>query len=105
MSATASVFQVERANLPRRDVPREILTGILPIYILGGVERVAGFEADVIYTPARNLQVVGSYTYNWERQTVASTGDVRPVGVPHENVPEQTAHIRGKVPFTESAPK
>lgn len=105
ISATASVFQVERANIPRRDVPREILTGILPIYILGGVERVAGFEADVIYTPARNLQVVGSYTYNWERETVASTGDVRQVGVPLENVPEQTAYIWGKYTFTEGTLK
>ena len=101
LSATASVYQVERANIPRRDVPREILTGISPIYILGGLERTSGFEIDMIYTPARNLQLIGSYSYNWERETIASTGDVRQVGVPLENVPEQTSNLWGKYTFKE----
>jgi outer membrane receptor protein involved in Fe transport len=101
LSATTSVFSVERANIPRRDVPVEIATGISPIFVLGGLERTQGLELDVIYTPVRNVQLIGSYAYTWERETVESTGDIRQVGVLLDNVPEHVLNFWGKYTFTE----
>ena len=100
LSASIALYSVERSNIPRRDQPQEALTGIRPIYILGGLERNEGVEIDFTFSPARNYQLVGSYTHSWLHKTVASTGDVRQVGVSIENVPDHAFNLWNKYTFT-----
>src|SRR5690606_36233186 len=87
-TGTVAVFETERSNIPRRDFPNEQLTGIVPLYILGGVERNRGFESDVTWSPSQDYQLVTAYRDAWGQQTIASTGDARQVGVHLPNVPD-----------------
>ncbi|HEX2100310.1 MAG TPA: TonB-dependent receptor, partial [Candidatus Synoicihabitans sp.] len=100
-TSTFAVFETERANIPRRDFPNEQLTGIVPLYILGGVERNRGFEADFTWSPSRNYQIVAAYSYSWEHQTIASTGDARQVGVDLPNVPDHILNVWNKYTFVD----
>ncbi|HEU5080251.1 MAG TPA: TonB-dependent receptor [Opitutaceae bacterium] len=100
LSGSVAVYQVERGNIPRRDFPTEAATGIVPSYVLGGLERTRGFEADFIYSPVRNYQLIGSFTYSWEHETVESTGDVRQVGVDLSNTPTVVFNLWNKYTFT-----
>ncbi len=98
-TTTLAFFETERANIPRRDFPNEQLTGVVPLYILGGVERNRGFEADFTWSPAPNYQIVAAYSYSWEHKTIASTGDIRQVGVDLPNVPDHVLNVWNKYTF------
>lgn len=99
-SITLSVYENTRSNVPARDFPREALLDIRPIYQLGGLERNRGFEVDVHLAPTDAYQIVASYTYSWEHETIASTGELRQVGVDLANVPDHVFNLWNRYTFT-----
>ena len=88
LSFTASIYRSDRKNVARQDFSKQMETGIIPYYTLGGLERNEGFEFETILSPTDNLQTILTYAYSWNHKTIESTGEIRQVGVSIDFVPD-----------------
>lgn len=101
LSGTAGIYQIERANIARRDTPRERELNIEPLWVLGGLQRSEGLDVDFTYTPRRNLQFVLAYAHMWRAETVSDPQTPQQVGVRLRHTPEHALSLFGKYSFTE----
>lgn len=100
VSGTLGVYRIERANIARRDTPRERELNIQPLWILGGLQRTEGLDLDVTYSPMPNLQFVMTYANVWFAETVADPQTPQQVGVRLRNTPKHAFGLFGKYTFT-----
>ncbi|HRE82678.1 MAG TPA: TonB-dependent receptor, partial [Opitutaceae bacterium] len=101
VSGTLGIYRIERANIARRDTPRERELNITPLWIMGGVQRTEGADLDVTYTPMPNLQFVLTYSHMWFAETVADPQTPQQVGVRLRNAPDHAFGLFGKYTFTQ----
>jgi iron complex outermembrane recepter protein len=99
LSGTVSLYSVERGNIAYRDFVRENETNIRPLYLFGGLERSEGVDLDMTYTPTRNYQLLLSYNWAWEAETVENVGEPFQVGRRLTNVPEHVVNLWNKYTF------
>ena len=99
VSATLGVYRIERANIARRDTPRERELNITPLWIMGGVQRTEGLDLDVTYSPLPNLQFVLTYAHMWFAETVADQQTPQQVGVRLRHSPDHALGLFGKYTF------
>lgn len=100
ISGTLGVYRIERANIARRDTPRERELNITPLWIMGGVQRTEGLDLDVTWTPQPNLQFIFTYAHMWFAETVADQQTPQQVGVRLRHTPEHALGLFGKYTFT-----
>ncbi len=105
VSATLGVYRIERANIARRDTPRERELNITPLWVLGGVQRTEGLDLDVTYSPTPNLQFVFTYANMWFAETVADPQTPQQVGVRLRHTPKHSLGLFGKYTFDSGALK
>jgi len=105
ISGTLGVYRIERANIARRDTPRERELNITPLWIMGGVQRTEGLDLDVTWSPQPNLQFVFTYANMWFAETVADQQTPQQIGVRLRHTPEHALGLFGKYTFTEGALK
>lgn len=98
LSGALSTYRVKRSNIARRDFAREAELGILPLYILAGVEESSGTELDFTWTPLPNYQAVVTYAYMGTARTVNS-GDANQIGVRLHNMPRHMVSVWNKYTF------
>ena len=98
LTGSASVFNLEQRNVALRDFAREAETGITPLYIFSGLARSEGAEADLVYTPNRNYQVLLSWSRLWEARTVEAD-DAKQVGVRLDGAPAYSYSLWNKYTF------
>lgn len=101
LSGTAGIYQIERANIARRDTPRERALDIEPLWVLGGLQRSEGLDVDFTYSPQRNLQFVLAYSHMWEAKTVSDPQTPQQEGVRLRHSPEHALSFFGKYTFVE----
>jgi iron complex outermembrane receptor protein len=104
ISGSASFYEINQDNVALRDFATEAATGIQPIFNVAGAAKSRGFEADLIYTPARNYQVVLGYSRIIEAQTLVAQ-DVRQQGVRLNGAPEYTITFWNKYTFMDGVLK
>lgn len=100
LSGTVGVYRIERANIARRDTPRERELNITPLWIMGGVQRTEGLDVDVTYSPLPNLQFVLTYANMWFAETLSDPQTPQQVGVRLRQSPEHSFGLFGKYTFT-----
>ena len=98
LSATMAIYQEDYANIPIRNAPLEAQTHVAPLYILSGLERTAGFESDVVYSPWRNYQLVASFSDSWEHRTITSA-TVLQDNIPLESIAKYNFNLWNKYTF------
>lgn len=101
LSGTLGVYRIERANIARRDTPRERELNITPLWITGGVQRTEGLDLDVTWSPQSNLQFVFTYAHMWFAETVADQQTPQQIGIRLRHTPEHALGLFGKYTFTE----
>lgn len=99
VSGSVSMYRIDQTNVPLRDFATEAATGISPIYNVSGAARSRGVEADMIFTPIDNYQIVAGYSRIFEAETLAAQ-DVRQVGVRLNGAPTYTLNFWNKYTFT-----
>lgn len=105
VSGTLGIYRIERANIARRDTPRERELNITPLWVMGGLQRTEGADLDVTYSPMPNLQFVLTYSHMWFAETVADPQTPQQVGVRLRNAPKHAVGLFGKYTFTSGALK
>jgi outer membrane receptor for ferric coprogen and ferric-rhodotorulic acid len=120
--ATASLFRLERTNRRVDDGPRQndeplnydqngVRTGsIVRWFSADATQRTEGTEAEVIWTPNRNYQLVGSAGWMWQAKTIADPS-ILPNNVNYNatfrsrlaHAPEYTLKVWNKYSFNEGA--
>ena len=105
LSGTLGVYRIERANIARRDTPRERELNITPLWIMGGVQRTEGLDLDVTWSPQSNLQFVFTYAHMWFAETVADQQTPQQIGIRLRHTPEHALGLFGKYTFTDGTLK
>lgn len=100
LSLTASIYRADRKNVARIDFSKQMETGIIPFYTLGGLERNEGFELEAIFSPIDPWQFILTYSHAWTHETIESTGEIRQVGVSLATVPDHQAALWQAYRFT-----
>jgi len=118
LSGAATVFQVERSNIPRSDFNRDVndprnangLTqpGSVRYMTSSGLERVQGAELDLVWAPHKRYQAVIAATWMWEAKVVSDPA-LNPASLDYQrqfnqgrrlrNVPEHTFAFWNKYEF------
>lgn len=104
VTGTMSLFNLQQNNVNLRDFAAEAELGIKPLYIFAGKAESEGAEADIVFTPMRNYQVVLAWSRLWEAETVTAD-DVRQEGVRLDGAPEYMFSIWNKYTFVSGALK
>jgi iron complex outermembrane receptor protein len=99
-SGTVSVYGIDQKNVALRDFALEAATGRQPIYNVSGLAKSAGAEAEFIYAPIRNYQLVASWARNWQAETVVAQ-DVRQQGTRLQGAPQWQVSIWNKYTFVD----
>lgn len=100
LSATISVFEVERANTSSRDTNREALEGVSPLFFFGNTDASQGLEIDFAYNPSMHWQVLVTYAWLWQREVTAAQNEAR-IGTIFEQTPAHAVNVWTKYRFTE----
>jgi outer membrane receptor protein involved in Fe transport len=100
VSGTVSLYEVTRKGEVRRDFVREQTTGVLPLFIPGGDQRARGFEAEFTYTPAKNYQLVLSYSWMFDAEVIRDTVSPWLVGRRLPLSPEHSLSLWNRYTFT-----
>lgn len=103
-SGTVSVYDMEQKNVALRDFALEAITGISPLYNVSGLAESKGAEAEFIYQPMRNYQVVASFAKNWTARTVVAQ-DERQEGVRLQGAPDVQFSFWNKYTFVDGTLK
>jgi iron complex outermembrane receptor protein len=96
VSGTVALYRVERDKIARRDFSRESIEQRSPYFITGGLERSEGVEVDVSAALTRNYQIVLSYGYMWQAETVKDPQTPAQVGRRIFNTPEHVVSVWNK---------
>lgn len=99
LSATISVFEVERSNTATRDTAREIREGRDPLFFFGNTETSRGLELDLAYNPVANWQILLTYAWLWQREVTAAQVPAQ-VGAIFQQTPEHAINVWTKYTFT-----
>jgi outer membrane receptor for ferric coprogen and ferric-rhodotorulic acid len=100
LSATISVFEVERTNTSSRDLNREALEGVSPLFFFGNTDTSQGLEVDLAYNPKAHWQVLFTYAWLWRREVTGAQDPAR-IGRIFEQTPEHAVNVWTKYRFTE----
>ena len=117
VTGTFSYFQLENTNIRRNDTQRtffdeprnldSIQTNNVTWFNIGGRERSEGLEADLIWVPSRNFELLGAYSWVWEAKLVAdpslipgSADYLIQIGRRLTNTPKHQFKLWGKYSFT-----
>ena len=104
LSATISLFEVERANTASRDTLREALEGRDPLFFFGNTDTSQGVELDLAYNPLAQWQVLVSYAWLWQREVTGAQDPTR-IGTIFEQTPEHALNVWTKYTFASGALK
>jgi len=117
LTGSVSYFRLENTNIRRNDTQRtlfgdprnqdSIQTNDVTWFSIGGRERSEGFEADLIWVPMKNFELLTAYSWVWEAKLVADPS-LRPgtqdhsiqIGRRLSNTPEHQFKLWGKYAFT-----
>ena len=121
LSGTITYFQVERAQIRRRDWLRSLNdprnsdtddTNNLNFYGVSGLERSQGIEVDLIWTPSDNYQLLFSWGWMWEAEVVEnpswpddSQDRLIQIGRRADGAPEHMIGVWNKYTFAEGSLK
>jgi outer membrane receptor protein involved in Fe transport len=118
LSGTLTYFKLENTNIRRNDTQRtffteprnqdSIQTNNVTWFSIGGREASEGFEADLIWVPSRNFELLAAYSWVWEAKIVADPSltpgtqdyDIQ-IGRRLTNTPEHQFKLWGKYNFSQ----
>lgn len=103
LTSTVSLFRDDLTNIATPDYSHQGQNGDLVRYNLGGVGRAQGLEAEVVWTPTKNLQVSANYTNLPMAKYTAFPGVPQQIGLRFPSTPKRAANLSAKYTFDEGS--